>query len=132
MSLLLQFNKSITVTILNEQLTEERVFYASLVPTALGGQVEGGDATVIITPQGRRSQLLPLYIQTLEPFTSIEQLERWVWVWVCLMVWAYEAAVISSTNLLNSPIISCRSLPNQNCCWPVECTAPSQHCHSHT
>ena len=78
MSLSLQFNKTVTVTILNEQLTEERVFYASLAPTLLGGQVEGGDATVIITPQGRRSQLLPLYIETLEPFTSIEQLERCV------------------------------------------------------
>ena len=77
-SILLQFNETITVTVLNEQLTEERVFYASLSPTLLGGQVEGGDATVIITPQGQRSQLLPLYIQTLEPFTSIEQLERCV------------------------------------------------------
>ena len=77
-SILLQFNETITVTILNEQLTEERVFYASLSPTLLGGRVEGGDATVIITPQGQRSQLLPLYIQTLEPFTSIEQLERCV------------------------------------------------------
>ena len=104
MSLSLQFNKTVTVTILNEQLTEERVFYASLAPTLLGGQVEGGDATVIITPQGRRSQLLPLYIETLEPFTSIEQLERCVTVPGCMV---YIGVCVCTRMCVRAHVCAC-------------------------
>jgi G-protein coupled receptor 98 len=67
--------RTVLIPILHNQFFEERLFYAA-ISSPSPGMVEGGVATIIISPQGQRAQLLPLYIQTLNTTVTIAKLEE--------------------------------------------------------